>query len=221
MAKLTKAQIRTAIQQAIDDPSAKRWSTANLDILTGLVQDTMYTTLLDTFDDLTSNSENVTPTGSGTYDISGLAKRFYRVQKIVRVSDSKEFQAKRSAETFPQPTYDMLGDFIRTTPAVTGATSLTVQYSYLPTKFNDLALDSTVLPDYPEGHELALIYLTASAAIIKGDAESMQQIARLADVAVEALLQHIARRYPVATSQGVQQVKFALLRNPVVSQGGI
>jgi len=39
---LTKAATRTAIRQAIDDPSAKRWTDANLDQLIELVLDDLY-----------------------------------------------------------------------------------------------------------------------------------------------------------------------------------
>src|SRR5258708_25627496 len=44
---LTKAQVRTAVRQMIDDPSAKRWSDPNLDQLIELVLDDLYGEILD------------------------------------------------------------------------------------------------------------------------------------------------------------------------------
>jgi hypothetical protein len=219
MALLNKGQIRTAVQQAIDDAGAKRWSAANLDVLITMVADMMWSAILDTFDDATSQSDTVTPS-SGAVDITTLTKRFYRTQKVTKVSDSSDLQARRYRESVPQASYYMLGNNIVTDPAVSGASSLTVTYSYLPPSFTGLANDGTSLPtEYPEGHEMALVYLAASAALIKGDAENMTQVGRMADVAVEALLTHIARRVPVSTSLRIAQVKASIMRNPLVSGG--
>lgn len=220
MPLLTKSQTRTSIRQAIDDPQSKRWSDANIDILTTLVQDTMFQAVLDSFDYFTSApAEAVTPAADGSYLLSGTSKRFYRMQRVVRASDSVELQPKLLPESVPQPAYDIRGNTLYTTPVVTGASSLQLTYSYLPLRFTDLANDATMLPaEYPEGHEAALVYLTASWAMTKGDAESMNQIARIADTAVDAMLSHIARRYPIAPNSRVQAVKAAILRQPLAVQ---
>lgn len=218
MALLTKAQTRTAVAQAIDDPDNKRWSAANLDILITLVCDTMFEAVLDSFEWLTSQSDTVTPS-AGAIALSGLTKRFYRVQDLIKVSDTSHPHGRLFTESIPQPSYYMLGANIVTDPAITGSSSATVIYSYLPTRFNDLASDGTALPaEYPDGHESALVYLTAAWALAKGDAESIQQTALIADQALESMLTHIARRYPVGANARVQQVKASLMRNFLVKQ---
>jgi hypothetical protein len=225
MALLTKGQVRTAVRQAFDDASSKRWSDANLDVLIGGMGDMLWSAILDTFEFTTNQQDTVTPAAGGKVDVSSsagvLSKRFYRLQAVTKASDSSDVQPKLYKEKVPQNSYYMLGQNIVTEPAITGANSLILDYSYLPTRFDQIANDGTILnTEYPEGHELALIYLSASAAIIKGDAENMAQIARLADTAVEALLVHIARRYPIGAIQRIQQVKNSIMRNPLVVANG-
>lgn len=219
MPLLQKGQVRTAVRQAIDDPNSKRWSDANLDILITLVEDTMFQAIIDSFDYFTSQTDaTLTPSGTGTVDITGLTKRFYRIQLVSRNSDGVQLQPKLMIESVPQPAYDLRGTLLTTTPAVTGASSLSVTYAYLPLRFTDLASDVTPLTsEYPEGHESALIYTSASWAMTKGDAENMAQIGRLADVSVDALLTHISRRYPIAPNMRVQAIKQAIIRNPLVA----
>jgi hypothetical protein len=219
MALLTKAQVRTAVRQAIDDPDATLWSDGNLDILITLVEDTMFQAILDTWPFALSLAESKTTSAAGAIDTSlgvTLTNRFYRVQKVVRDSDGVELQPRLFTEAVPQSTtYYMLGNLI-ITPVLAGA--VTTTYSFLPLKFSELALETTALPNYPDGHEAALIYLAAAWALAKGDRESIQQIARIADQAVEALLTHIARRYPVAVQPRVTAVKAQIMRNALGGQ---
>ncbi len=44
---LTKAQYRTLTQQWLDDPSAKFWTAANLDLLIQVTQDSLWTDILE------------------------------------------------------------------------------------------------------------------------------------------------------------------------------
>lgn len=174
----------------------------------------MFEAILDSYEYLTSQADSIALT-AGASALTLLSKRFYRVQKVVLASSGAELQPKLFPEAVPQNSYYLLGGNIVTEPVQTG--NITVTYSYLPTRFNDLATDATVLADYPDGHESALIYLTAGWAMTKGDAESMQQIGRIGDVALEAMLTHIARRYPIAPALNVSRIKAALIRNPLVS----
>jgi hypothetical protein len=215
MALLTKAQVRSAVAQAIDDPGNKRWSQTNLDVLISMAQDTMFQTINDTFDFFLSNGEALATDANGIIALSSLAKRFYRMQQVKVVSSGLELQPKLFSESVPQASYYLLGNNVVTDPVVVSS-SLRLTYSYLPVKFFDLATDTTVLADFPEGHEAALIYYSAAWAMTKGDAENMAQIARIADSSIEALLSHIARRYPIGTNARVQQVKMALMRNPLL-----
>ena len=85
---------------------------------------------------------------------------------------------------------------------------------------NDLAAESTVLDEWPDGHEAALIYTAAAWALTKGDAEDMKQVALIADNAVEAMLLAIARRYPVAVAPRSPTAKAQLVTNTLLPGGG-
>lgn len=217
MPLMTKGQIRTAVAQAVDDPTFKKWSQTNLDLLITQVQDTMFEAILDSYEFLTSFSESVAMT-SGIAALSLLTKRFYRIQKITGVTSGLEIQPKLPFEQVPQIAYSIIGGTIETSPVQTG--SLTVRYSYLPTRFTDLSTDSTALAsEYPEGHESALIYLTAAWAMTKGDEESMAQIGRIADQSIESMLTHIARLYPIGANARNAAIKNTLMRNTLVGGG--
>ena len=220
MALMTQDQVRTAVQQAFDDAGANRWSAANLDLVITLAQDTLWQQVLDTYPYYLSASEAETSDGSGIIAISALTTpgRMYRIQRILLNSDSSEIFPVLPYMAVPtSQTYYILGGNIVSTEA---GVAHDVIYAGLPTKFNALATGATVLDSWPEGHEAALIYASAAWAISKGDAESMQQIARLADHAVEAMLDHIARRYPVAVERRGPAVKFSTIRNPILGVSG-
>jgi len=221
MALLTKAQVRTAVQQVIDDAGATRWAAANLDILIGLVQDTLWQQVLDTYPWFLSVEEAETPSAGGIIDITTaltVPGRMYRIQAVkLAASPYTEYQPQLYTDSMPQTnTYWILGDEIQVKPAA--ATALTVTYSFLPTKFDGLATDATVLDQWPEGHEAALIYSAGAWAMSKGDAEQIAQIGRIADHAVEAMLDHCARRYPVAVERRNRTVKGQTVSNPLLGK---
>jgi hypothetical protein len=216
MALMTKGQIRTAVSQAIDDPTNKKWSQTNIDLLIQMVMDTMFETILDTYEYLTSQIDTQSTASDGSLALSALTKRFYRMQKFSLVSSGAELQPRLPFEQVPQSTYAIIGGKVQTVP-IQNAISMNIQYSYLPTSFTALATDATQLPvEYPEGHESALVYVTAAWAMTKGDEESMAQIGRIADSALESLLTHIARLYPIGANARNAAIKNTLLRNPLV-----
>ena len=216
MAAFTKGQIRAAVQQAIDDPNAKRWTNASLDSLITMVEDTMFQTILDTFEGLLSQSDT-SAAAAGVIALSSLTKRLFRIQKVT--SGGVELQPRLFTEQVPQASYYLLGANLITDPSV-GSANVTTTYSYLPASFQSLANDATVLPDYPEGHEAALVYLSSAWALAKGDAEDMTQAAKIADNAVESMLLSIARRYPVGVSNKVAEIKSKIMRNTLVGITG-
>ena len=222
MGLLTKIQTRVAVAEAIDDAAYARWSAANLDLLITLVQDSLWQQILDTAPYFLSVLENETTSASGVIDITtGLtSKRFYRVQDVLKNADSTVYTPVMYGEATPTSQYYyILGDEIVTSD---NSTSTDVVYAYLPTKFDDLASDATVLDEWPLGHEAALIYMSAAWALTKGDAESMAQVGRIADTAVDAMLRHVARRYPVPVAPRQPAVISQTVRNPLIplSVGG-
>lgn len=217
-ASMTKGQIRTAVRQAIDDPQSKRWSDANLDVLITLVWDTLFQALNDTFDTYTLTENTATTDGAGRhccYYPFG-SYNLYRFIRVTRTSDGAELLPKLPTDNIPGSLWYFHANGNLNTGLLT--TGVTIQYSYVPTRFVDLATDATNLPpEYPAGHESALIYVAASWALTKGDAESMAQVARVADMAVDIMVTHIARRYPIAPNMRLNAIKNAIMRIPLVS----
>lgn len=219
MPLLTKGQVRTAVKQAIDDPTNKRWSDANLDILIGMVQDTIYQAVLDTFEWYNFGTATGTTSAAGALvNMNSIfGSRPHRLLKVMRTSDLFELQPKLRNERVPQLAYDWSGDTLYTDPPL-NAVNLTLQASFLPDPFYGLATDATTIQFFPN-HEASLIYVSASWALVKGGAESLAQVGRIADVAVDALLTHFSRLWPVATTQRLQSVKSAIMRQSLEAPG--
>lgn len=217
MAALTKGQIRTAVRQQIDDPGAARWSDANLDILITVVQDAIWQQILDSFPDYLTVEETETTSAAGKVALSALTGgRFYRIQRILNPSNIPLHPILFN-EAVPQGAYYILGGNIVTVPVVNAA-NVTINYSYLPTRFNDLANDNTAVTDWPEGHEGALIFTSAAIALTKGDAESMNQLAVIANAMLDSMVTHIARRYPVVASVRQPSITFQMIKGLVGEQ---
>lgn len=209
MAALTRVQVRTAFREAINDADGDAWGDTAADQLLSLVCDQLFAVLLTNWPWLTSVAEAEVPVASAIA-LSGLTSaRFFAVQRVV--SGSTEYKPKILGEAYSAPGYYILGGNIVTETPGVGVTSTTITYSYLPTRVNALASDATALADYPEGHEAALIYLAAAWALTRGDQESMAQIVRLADSAVDALLTHIARRYPTPVQPSLTAIKAQIM----------
>lgn len=207
MAALTKGVVRTAVQAAINDAGGDTWSTSDLDQLISLVEDTLFSVLLEHWPWLTSVLE-ATVGVSNTVALSVLvSQRLFAIQKVLDNDVSTEYKPALYGEAFASPYYYVLGGSIVSASPGFSTHNVRVTYSYLPARFTGLATDNTVLPDYPEGHEGALIYLAAAWALAKGDQESIEQVARIADFQVDALLKHISRRYPVPVQPNLTAVK--------------
>jgi hypothetical protein len=196
MAQFTKAQVRSLIQAAIDDPSAQRWTAATLDLLTQTVIDSLWTDILD-FAPWFNNQldASLAPLSPGYIDlnISGvgsgqLTKRFYRIHKVIR--NSQEYDYMNQRDTLVQNNFDVVQPrydytfYGRTQlwlfPLDASSTyPIDVWYSYLPAPYSGLA-DGTIV-EWPDGYDDVIINATAARALIKGDAEDMAQYKALAD----------------------------------------
>src|SRR5438445_10276366 len=100
MPTLTKANSRIMIQQMLDDPSAKRWSPTNLDTLTGLILDNLWSDILDAAPYYNSNYQQINlPLHVPGYidlrlaaDGGDLNQRLYRLQQVI--ADGRHYFAK-------------------------------------------------------------------------------------------------------------------------------
>ncbi len=200
MAPLTKADVRNLTQQAFDDPSATRWTSANLDLLTEVVLDTLTEAVLNTFPWATSQTDAIA-LSSGAIDTGSCTKRFFAVQKFL--VGTTLYQPAIYNQSFPQKTYSMLNGSIVTSDTASGTANVT--YSFFPTRYSTLS-DGTAMVEYLQGHEAALAYLTAAWAMQKGGQEDIGQTGKLAEYAIDALLRHIARRYPHTNLDELPQI---------------
>jgi hypothetical protein len=204
---LTKAQIRTAVRQQIDDPSAARWTDPNLDILIGMVYEDGWQDILEWAPFYTSQLDTITPLltpGYIDFAATGGAgqptKRFFAAQKITR--SGREYVYAPSSvlvledNALVTPVVGLDGYFtsfgkqlwlfpLELTPEVE------LRYSYRPGLFSALADGNAV--EWPEGHESALVFESAARAMTKGDAESMAQLKQLAVDAWERMRSSLHR----------------------------
>ena len=202
---MTKAQVRTAVAQLLDDPSNVRWSTANLDILIGMVMDDLVGTLLESAPYAVSQLDTITSlTAPGYVNVASggdLSKRFFRLQSVTR--DGRQYSEAKPRElvleagavkTAPDYTFCFFGDQLHLFPYDT-ATDVEVRYSYRPTNFNSIATDGTAV-EWPDGHEICPILRAVVFGMNKGAAEDASPIYTLYKESFSNLVSAIKRRAP-------------------------
>ncbi len=203
---MTKATLRSLIQQWLDDPNARLWTAPNLDLLIEVTQDELFARLHERFPYFTSQLDTVaalTTPGFINTALSGghLSKRLHRVQSIVR--DGQEYgevdrrrvlleggEVKTWA-SWPSFGYVFLGEQVHLFPYDT-TKAAEVRYAFKPTRFTTL-LDADAV-QWPDGHESALIFECARRATAKGSREDDSQLGRLAQEAWDALIVTLERR---------------------------
>jgi len=216
---LTKAQYRTAIREAIDDPNAKRWSDNNLDQLTELVCDDLYSDMLDMAPYINSQYQqiNLPLRAPGYIDLrttafgGDLAQRLYRIQQVIAdgrqyfAKDPRDFLMVASSFTGDVTTirastgveqrfsFQFLGNQMWLHPLGNVTTFVELRYNFRPVPFTSLTEGFQV--DMPEGSHKALIYLTAADALSKGNAEDSQQVRMIGEMAKAKMLDSIRRQY--------------------------
>ena len=199
MALLTGVEVIAVVRQIIDDPNAALWSDANLTIHIATIADRLWTEILDwnpffltTLETITTTPKLVAP---GYVDLVALANRFHRLLSFVRNGQMYE-KARQSqvmieasaAVVAPDSTYTFLGRQLWAFPLST-SDQIEMRYNYLPAKFANSG--SAII--WPEGHEGALIWESASTAMLKGDREENTRIERQADKFKLAMMASIGR----------------------------
>jgi hypothetical protein len=216
---LTKAQIRSTVRQLIDDPSAKRWSDANLDQLIEQVHDDLYGEVLDMAGYFNTQYQQVgLPLHAPGYidlrqTIYGgdLTQRFYRLQQCIAdgrhyfCKDPRDYLMVASSQTGDVSTiaastgveqrfsFQFLGNQLWLHPLGNVTTFVELRYSYKPTGFTSLTDGSIV--DLPEGSTRALTNLAAAEALTKGNAEEANQFRQMGEEARAMLMNAIRRQY--------------------------
>jgi len=214
---LTKAQVRTAVRQMIDDPNSKRWSDPALDQLIELVLDDIYGDILDVAPYFNSQYQQI-PTlhAPGYIDLrqtiygGDLTQRLYRVQQVIAnqrmyvLKDPRDYLLIAQQTTgnisdvsdvqgvAQQYSMEFLGNQLWLHPLST-TTSAEIRYNYKPTAFTSLTNGSIV--DMPEGSYRGLINLSAAEALPKGNAEEAQQFREMGNDAMTKCLNSIRRQY--------------------------
>lgn len=202
---ITKANLRTAVANLIDDPNFAFWTSANLDILISLTFDAKWIEILDFAPFYRSTLETLTTTpkltSAGAVDLAQLAGRFYKIQSVVRDDVTYTEAAYRNvvfsggdAIVGPDQQYTFLGDLVYLFP-LSPSDPIEFRYSSLPAAYSSLA-DGDVVT-WPDGSESALFYECAARALTKGEREENARLDRYASEAWMQVLSKIKRRNSV------------------------
>jgi len=216
---LTKLQIRTAVQEYIDDPAAKTWSATSLDLVTSMVYDGLWSDVLDMAPYWNSAYQQlVSPFHAPGYidlrlvaDGGDLTSRLYRIQQVMAdgvqyyMKDPRDYLLMAQsntgdvttvvAQSEQQHTYQVMGDQLWLHPlritAMLGFMEL--RYSFRPPSYVGLAAGDNVA--FVDGAEHALVLSAAAHALARADTEDSSQIRSLAAEAREKMFASIRRRY--------------------------
>lgn len=210
------------IQQILDDPNATLWTAPNLDILTGVVLDELFSDILDVAPYYNSFYQQFAlplhPPGfidlRTVADGGDLTNRMYRIQQVIAdgrqyfPKDPRDYLMSATSNTGDVTTikadtgveqrfsYQFLGQQLWLHPLGQVTTFVELRYSYRPARWDtnadNVTTDTIGLPD---GHEDALIYVTAARAMAKGNREDVSQIREDAEAARQRLMNFIRRRY--------------------------
>lgn len=208
---LTKAAARSAIREAIDDPSGERWADAALDTLTSRVLDALWSDLLEVAPWLTSQLQTFTASqviAPGYLDLrlttngGQLAQRFYRVQRLIR--DSHEYESLQELQTkyrvvveadeevtAPRFAYQVQGNQLWIHPLAVDS-GVELRYAFLPVPYTALTEGYEV--PWAEGYDDAYIFETAARCFLKGDTEDPRAYKALASESLERLKQACSKQ---------------------------
>lgn len=214
---LTKAQLRTMVRQYLDDPNGKRWTDTNLDLAIQFVLDDLWGDLLDQAPYLTTQYQQITSLHTPGYiDLrltmfSGdLTQRFYRLQQCIAdgrhyfAKDPRDYLMTASSATGDVTTiradtgveqrysYQFLGDQLWLHPLGQVTTFVELRYSFKPVAFTQMTNGFPV--PFPEGHEHAIVLLSAAHAMAKGNAEESKPLYDLGAVAKDKMLNAVRRQ---------------------------
>lgn len=203
MSTLIKSSVRTLIQELIDDASAAFWSAGNLDLLTEICLDECHGDLLEHAPWLSTVTERISSFDSpGTLNLaSALAApdRPYKILKVQRdertyryVSPWNVMYENSTKVSVPDYTYTIVGNILHMFPYDT-STTVEITYNTLEAKYTGIADGAAFSTMWPDGMESAFIFLVASRAILKGDREEGDRLAREAAVAQKRLYARIAK----------------------------
>lgn len=216
---LTKLQVRTAVQQYIDDPNGKRWSPANLDQVISFVYDNLWSDILDTNPYWNSCYQQIgLPLHPPGYidlriqsDGGDLTNRLYRIQQVIAdgrhyfPKDPRDYLMTASSQTGDVTTirastgieqrfsYQFLDNQMWLHPLGNVTTFVELRYNFTPQSFTKLADGANV--EFPDGSEHCFILLSAGHAMIKGGAEDPGGFMALGQKAQQSLINSIRRRY--------------------------
>jgi hypothetical protein len=205
---LTKLQARSLIRDFIDDAQGKRWSDGSLDVLTQTVVDELWSDVLDMAPWVVSQYQTVSTIVSPGYidlrttDAGGvLSQRLYRIQKIYRAKQEYVPASQHSglvdesdstAVSVPDRTYAQYGSQLWLYP-LDAVTVVGIRYNYLPSAYS-LFGDGATVP-FVDGFDSVYTHEVAARALIKGDAENMQQHKTIAEQAKGKMLAAISNYY--------------------------
>ena len=205
----TVSQLITNTREMMDAANSTRWTDAFITTVLGIVHSREYSGILGANPyyrfaqrDVTTDSESKIPYTDLNGGSGDTAETLYRILGIVdgfTVYRQTEF---RSVPLATQTNYDSpyqrlwydAGSDIQVLP-VTSNLSLTITVNYTPPRPDQLSASSVVV-DFPDGHEVILWLEAAAMLLEKGAAESdaAQRMRAMADAERKQMYQDLTRR---------------------------
>lgn len=181
----TRAQHVAFARKQADAENSPRWADADVVTLLGLVHRREWRALLDVNPDLRVAERSVTADTSARIAKTALASGsgdsaevLYKVRQvrngttIYTQAAPIDMLAATSGQGGGTGAWWESGSYLQLLPGDAG-TALTVVVSHAPPAADVLSAD-TVAVEWPEGHELVLVYETAALLLAKGGTETQQ-----------------------------------------------
>lgn len=204
----TRLDFTTAIREEARATSSPRWSDDRALKLLGHVHSREFKRLLDVNPDYRTATLSVTADTSARIAKSSLStgagdskQRLYKVRGISSSAlpyqqvDAADWQLSSSAATQASGTgvWWEAGSYLQLLPG-DASQALSVVVNHTPTPADELSAD-TVAPDWPEDHELLLVYETAALMLARGgdETDAAADFQALAGALREALYAELGR----------------------------
>lgn len=207
----TNTEVETLLRDFLDDPSpGARWTTAIIDDVMTMVLDKLWSDILISVPDYTSQLDTLTSlTAPGTIDLrttgdgGDLSQRFVAVRNIVRNTRTYgQINPKRvvledgavvAADDYAWIRY---GNTLHLFP-YEETPEVEFRYSYRPAKYNSLGAGADV--EFPEGHEMVYIMRGVAMLMLKGGVEDTSAFAIQAKILYDEMIQALMSESPGPT----------------------
>lgn len=215
---LTRTNYQDLVKDHLDATGSSRWSSSTINYALGNAGDGAWSLILGAAPTYRLGTRSVTTDSSGRILLTDLnsgagdsKEWWYRILAVTDGSDQvwrlTDFQSVPTgttanyAATYSRFMY-LAGNYVQLLP-VEGSASRTVTVNHKPTRIDSLAGDSSTY-DFPDGHELVVVFRACQLLFPKGGAE-MEAASYFGAMAQEAefrMLAELGRSFAEPTVMG-------------------